>query len=147
MSEPFDSEGWHVMLLRVPLHEVDLGMAVYHGNYYHLFQVARDEFLRDAGFSYKRIMDLELHLTIVETHCEYRKALHYDDLVQVHTRPSWMRTRSLGMEQKITRRDDSGKALLCTRLSLGLVCVTFQGLATRIPKELAACLQKYLAPS
>jgi len=143
-GERFDGEGWHVMPLRVPLHEVDLGMAVYHGNYYHLFQVARDEFMRDAGFPYKSLMDRELHLTIVETHCEYRKALHYDDAIQVHTRPRWIKRRSLGVEQKITKWDDSGNAPLCTRLSLNLVCVTFQGAVTLLPKELVACLEKHL---
>ncbi len=141
MSTYFDPSGRHITPMRVPLHEVDLGMAVYHGNYYHLFQIARDEFLRDMGFSYRQIMSLGLHLTIVEARCEYRKPLHYDEAILVHTWPVWVKTRSLGLDQKITRPIESGDQVLCTRLGLNLVCVTFEGKATRLPKELQTCIE------
>ncbi len=130
--------------MRVPLYEVDLGMAVYHGNYYHLFQVARDEFLRDMGFPYRQIMSLGLHLTIVEAGCEYRKPLHYDDTIHVHTWPVWVKTRSVGLEQKITRPSESGDPVLCTRLSLNFVCVTFEGKAVCLPKELRTGIEQHL---
>ncbi len=144
MSTNFDFAGWHLTSMRVPLHEVDLGMAVYHGNYYNLFQVARDEFLRDVGFPYKQVMDLQLHLTIVEAHCEYRKSLRYDDCIQILTRPLWLKTRSLGMEQKILRAGESEVPVLCTQLSLNFVCVTFEGKVTRLPQQLVACLERHL---
>ena len=53
---------WHKTQLRVPLFEVDLGQAVYHGNYFHLFELGREAFLRDLGYPYRRFMDQQLHL-------------------------------------------------------------------------------------
>ena len=32
---------WHKTELRAPVFEVDLGQAVYHGNYFHVFELAR----------------------------------------------------------------------------------------------------------
>jgi acyl-CoA thioesterase FadM len=43
---------YHTTRLRVPLFEVDLGQVVYHWNYFHLFESAREDFLRTIGFPY-----------------------------------------------------------------------------------------------
>ena len=69
---------WHKTRLRVPLYEVDLGHAVYHGNYFHLLELAREGFLRDLGYPYRRFMDEQLHLTVVEASCSYWRSLRYD---------------------------------------------------------------------
>ncbi len=44
------STPYHITSLRVPFFEVDIGQAVYHGNYYHLFELGREDFLRKTGF-------------------------------------------------------------------------------------------------
>lgn len=36
---------YHITGLRVPFFEVDMGQAVYHGNYYHFFELGREDFL------------------------------------------------------------------------------------------------------
>lgn len=133
---------WHKTTMRVPMYDVDLGMAVYHGSYYHLYQIGRDEFLRDIGIPYTRIMALGHHLTIVEANCKYRKPLHYDEAIEVQSRVTWIKTRSLGVEQRIMRQEDSGDIVLCNELSLSLVCITLEGKAVRLPGELLDCLRK-----
>lgn len=131
----------HVTRLRVPLYDVDIGQAVYHGNYYHLFEIARDHFFRDMGFPYRRIMDAERHLSVVEATCRYKKSLRYDDEVDIHTSLMWMRTRSLGMCQKIFRTEEDGRSALCTEVSLNMVCTRFSGGAATLPPDFVKCLR------
>ena len=123
----------HKTRLRVPLYEVDIGHAVYHGNYYHIFELAREAFLRDIGYPYRRFMEQELHLTVVETSCSYRRSLHYDDLIEVHTGISWWRSRSLAFSQTVYRDEGAKAPTLCTAASLNLVCVRFTGQPTTLP--------------
>ena len=76
---------YHITSLRVPFFEVDMGQAVYHGNYYHMFELAREDLLRKAGFPYREFMNRQLHLSVVESRCKYRKSLRYDDQIEIHT--------------------------------------------------------------
>ena len=62
-----------------------MGQAVYHGNYYHLFELAREDLLRKAGFPYREFMNRQLHLSVVESRCKYRKSLHYEDQIEIYT--------------------------------------------------------------
>ena len=134
----------HKTRLRVPLFEVDLGQAVYHGNYYHLFELGREAFLRDLGYPYRRFMDQQLHLSIVEASCSYRRPLLYDDLIEVHTGVNWWRTRSLAFSQAIYRDDGEDDLVLCTKATLNMVCVRFTGQATVIPAEFVDVLKRWV---
>jgi acyl-CoA thioester hydrolase len=124
---------WHKTQLRVPLFEVDLGQAVYHGNYFHLLELGREQFLRDLGYPYRQFMDQQLHLTIVEATISYRRALHYDELIEIHTAVEWQRTRSLAFAQAIHRKESDGRQTVCTRATLNMVCVRFSGQPTVLP--------------
>lgn len=135
---------WHTARMRVPLFEVDLGQAVYHGNYFHLFELGRESFFRDLGFPYKRFMDGEMHLTIVEAHCNYRKSLHYDEEIEVRTGVLWKRSRSLGLTQSIYRDEGASERILCTQLNLNMVCVKFSGKPTVLPSEFVSLLEKWI---
>ncbi|MFZ2444870.1 MAG: thioesterase family protein [Syntrophobacteraceae bacterium] len=126
---------YHITRVRVPLFEVDLGQAVYHGNYFHLFETGREDFLRKIGFPYREFMDRKLHLTIVESVCVYRKPLHYDDEIYIHTGIAWIRRRSLGFSQLIFRCGEGGEKELCTRADLTMVCVRFTGQAVVLPDD------------
>lgn len=138
-------EVWHKTRMRVPLFEVDIGQAVYHGNYYHLFELAREDFLRELGYSYRRFMDQELHLTVVEASCTYRKSLHYDDVIEIHTGIEWWRTRSLAFSQTIYRCEPEENLVVCTRATLNMVCVRFSGQPTILPAEFMNLLKDWLA--
>jgi len=132
---------WHKTQLRVPLFEVDLGQAVYHGSYFHLFELAREAFLRQLGYPYRRFMEQNLHLTVVEVQCSYRRALHYDDMIEVHTGIAWCRTRSMAFAQNIFRRESEAQQMLCTQAVLNMVCVRFTGQPTIFPQEFMKVLQ------
>ena len=134
---------WHKTPLRVPLFEVDLGQAVYHANYFHLLELGREAFLRDLGYPYRRFMDQQLHLTIVEASCSYRRPLHYDDLIEVHTGVDWWRSRSLAFSQTIYHDAGDG-LLLCTEATLNMVCVRFTGQPTTLPPEFVDILKRWV---
>lgn len=134
----------HRTELRVPLFEVDLGQAVYHGNYFHLFELGREDYLRQLGYPYRRLMDQQLHLTIVEVTCAYRKPLHYDELIEIHSAVTWWRSRSLAFQQSIYRPTSGGATELCTSATLNMVCVQFSGRPTVLPPDFVALLQQWI---
>ncbi len=132
----------HSFEYRIPLYEIDLGNALYHGNYFHLFEVARDDFWRTIGYPYSRIMSEQMHLTIVETHCKYRKPLYYDEIVQITTTLQKIGSRSLSLKQSISR-PKSGE--LCTEVTISMVCVSFEGRPVRLPDDFRRLLEEWLA--
>ncbi len=132
---------WYKTRLRVPLFEIDLGQAVYHGNYFHLFELGREDFLRNLGYPYRRFMDQQLHLAIVEASCSYRRPVHYDDLIEVHTGINWWRTRSLALSQMIYRDEGEKGLALCTKVTLNMVCVRFSGQSVSLPSEFVDLLK------
>lgn len=134
---------WHTTAVRVPLYEVDLGQAVYHGNYFHLLELGRESFLRDLGYPYRRFMEQQLHLTIVEASCSYRRPLHYDDLLEVRTRVEGWRSRSLVFAQTIYRDEGAAGMALCTEATLKMVCVRFSGQPTLLPTAFVDILKNW----
>lgn len=143
---------YHITSLRVPLFEVDLGQALYHGNYYHLFELGREDMLRKTGFPYREFMNRQLHLTIVDTHCKYRKPLRYDDQVELHTAITAIGRRNLSFSQLIYRPvQDSAKRRsedpgfeLCTECRMDMVCVQFSGRATLLPDDFRQAVEAML---
>jgi len=135
---------YHITRLRVPLFEVDLGQAVYHGNYFHLFESAREDFLRKIGFPYREFMKREFHLAIVECSCVYRKPLHYDEEIEIHSGIIRTGRRSLAMSQLIFRQSETGSAEMTTRVVLNMVCVRFSGRPTLLPEDFSRAVSAYV---
>lgn len=136
---------WHTAQMRVPLYEVDIGQAVYHGNYYHLFELGREAFLRDMGHPYRRLMDRRLHLTIVEAHCNYRRPLRYDDPIDIRTCVLWKRSRSLAFLHQIHRLEEGkDEPVFCTKAVLNMVCVHFSGQARVLPEDFVEALERWI---
>lgn len=142
VSEP---QAWCATRLRVPLYEVDLGQGVYHGNYFHLLELGREDFLRTLGFPYKRFMDLELHLTVVEATARYTRPLRYDDEILIRTGIGYLQRRSLAFQQRIYTFDSNLKEQLCNDSVLKMVCVRFSGKPTVIPAEFVQAFETWLS--
>lgn len=58
---------------------------VYHSNYLVWFEMGRTEFLREAGFSYKKMEDSGFMVPVKDVQCTYLAPAHYDDLLTVET--------------------------------------------------------------
>ena len=134
----------HITSLRVPFFELDQAQSVYHGNYYHLFELAREDLMRKAGFPYREFMKRQVHLVIVETRCKYRKALRYDDQIEIHTGIPVMSSRSLTFSQLVYRRAEAPEISkteskpeleLCTEAELRMICVRFTGKPAVMPED------------
>jgi len=127
----------HVFEMTIPLYEVDMGGGVYHGNYFHLFELARDIMLKEAGFSYSNLVDLGFHLTVTEINCTYRTPLLYNEKIKILTRVDKISSRSAIFFQQIWNdRQDK----LLTELSMSLVCIKLSGKASRIPEPFKKAL-------
>ena len=72
--------------VRVRYAETDRMGIVYYANYLIWFEVARTEWLRQTGWSYKEMEAEGMVLPVIEAHCDYRQPLRYDDEVDIRTR-------------------------------------------------------------
>jgi acyl-CoA thioester hydrolase len=78
-----------------------MGQAVYHGNYFHFFELAREAFLRDLGFGYPELVARQIHLAIVEAQCHYRQAVRYNDMINIYTGIVSLKSRGIQFHQQI----------------------------------------------
>jgi acyl-CoA thioester hydrolase len=58
---------------------------VYHANYIVWFDMARTEFLRSLGYTYRKLESEGVWLPVVETGCRYISPARYDDEIVVET--------------------------------------------------------------
>jgi acyl-CoA thioester hydrolase len=73
---------------RVDYSETDQMGVVYHARYLVWFDIARTEYLRQSGTSYRDLELAGLRLMVSEVTVRYRRAVRYDDLVRVR---AWVR--------------------------------------------------------
>lgn len=130
-------EKYHITEMRVPLFEIDIGQVVYHGNYFHFYNTARDEFFREMGYPYIEFMKRGEHLAIVETNCKFKGPVSYDDIIEIHTGVSWLRTRSISLYQAIFKRDENHNLSMVNEALFNMVCISDQFRAAKIPEEFA----------
>lgn len=125
--------------VRIPLFEIDLGNAMYHGAYFHIFEIARDDFFRALGLPYSSLIRRGYHLTIAQLSCRYFAGLHYDEIVQVYTGLLELGSRSLSIIQRIDR-----DGVVCTQAQFAMVCVDHTGKPARIPDDLRKTLYHWI---
>jgi acyl-CoA thioester hydrolase len=131
----------HRFPYRVPLYETDMGQGVYHGNYFHLFELAREALLRDLGFGYPELVARQMHLAIVETHCWYRQAVRYDDQIEILTTIPTLKSRSVQFHQQLFLKA-TGK--LATEVRLTTISINFEGKPVPLPQELRLLLESFV---
>ncbi len=76
----------HATTVRVRYAETDQMGVVYYANYLVWMEVARVEFCKAIGFSYKEMeLDDGIFLAVAESHCRYVSPARFDDEVTVAT--------------------------------------------------------------
>jgi len=73
----------HAYEVRVFYGDTDQMGVAYYANYLRWFEMARNEYLRHAGFPYKRVEAEGVHLPVVEAHCRYYESARYDDWLRL----------------------------------------------------------------
>ena len=65
------------------LGEFDLGGVLYHANYFHLYEMAREGLLREGKLPYSQLVENSQHLAIVESHQTFPSPILYGQPLEV----------------------------------------------------------------
>ncbi|WP_055436492.1 acyl-CoA thioesterase [Lacinutrix algicola] len=71
--------------IRVRYAETDQMGVVHHGNYALYLEIARIEWLRKLGVSYKKMEESGVGLPVASLSVKYKKSIKYDDVITVKT--------------------------------------------------------------
>lgn len=92
--------------LRVRYAETDRMGVVYYANYFVWFEVARTDWLRDTGWTYRAMEQEGVGLPVIEAHCEYKTGARYDDELDVRTTARLVSPVRLAFDYTVVRRSD-----------------------------------------
>jgi acyl-CoA thioester hydrolase len=135
-AEPIDAaKSTTVTSFRVRFCETDLMGIVHHGAYLVYFEVGRVEWLRKRGVTYADWASRGIHLPVVDVEAHYRVPSRFDDLLEVHTTLSELRTVSLKFSYRILR-----EATLIAEGSTRLGCIDANHRLLKITPEMRATL-------
>jgi acyl-CoA thioester hydrolase len=95
-----------VSTVRVRYAETDQMGVVYYANYLVWFEVARTDWLRGAGWTYRAMEAEGLGLPVIESHCEYRASARYDDEIHIDTTARLVSPVRLAFDYRVTRPAD-----------------------------------------
>jgi acyl-CoA thioester hydrolase len=79
---------------------------VYYANYLVWFEVARTDWLRDTGWTYRAMEQEGVGLPVIEAHCEYKTGARYDDELDVRTTARLVSPVRLAFDYTVVRRSD-----------------------------------------
>lgn len=85
----------HETTIRARYEETDRMGVVYYSKYLVWFEVARTEFFRAKGVSYAELENEGIRLMVINSKCNYKAPVSYDDLITVKTRILSVRNTSL----------------------------------------------------
>lgn len=71
--------------LRVRYAETDRMGVAYYANYFVWFEVARADWLRARGWTYREMEEAGVKLPVLEAHCEYSRSAQYDEALTIRT--------------------------------------------------------------
>ena len=63
--------------LKPRLGEFDLGGVLYHANYFHLYEKAREAYLESLGLPYPSLVEKGFHLAVTNSEQEFSKPIYY----------------------------------------------------------------------
>ncbi|HEX2250992.1 MAG TPA: thioesterase family protein [Gemmatimonadales bacterium] len=130
-------------LVRVNYSETDQMGVVYHARYLVWLDVARCDYLRQSGMTYRELEDAGLRLAVSEVVVRYRQPARYDDLVRVRC---WVRdvaSRRVEFGYAVEHADDG--RLLATA-STSLLALDPAMTLTRLPDAVRQALHSIPDP-
>lgn len=92
---------------RVSYGETDSMAVVYHAEYLHLFERARNLYIRSHNVSYKDVEAKGLFLPVRRAECRYRVPARYDDLLWIRAGVSEWKKASIVFLYEIYNEDKS----------------------------------------
>ena len=134
--------GMHNETYRISMALADPGNVLYHSRYLDLYHDARDRYMEAAGYGYGRLMMEGFHLAVVDTHLQFRMPAFYLETVEIHTRVSQIRSRSLQFAQTMTKRIGEDE-LTINEATYALVCIDLKGRPNPLPEALKAAIYAF----
>ena len=92
--------------LRVRYSETDQMQYVHHSNYAKYFEIARIEWLRKSGISYKEMEEQGIMLPVVNLLTEFKKPAKYDDVLTIKTAIKQIPTAKIIFTYEIYNQND-----------------------------------------
>lgn len=98
----------HIISLRVRTFDVDSQGIVHNMNYFKYYEVGRVEYRRNFGYKINKtgVFDDGLKVVVVRNEVDYISYAYLDDILNVHTRISWIKNSSFCFEQVITNQNN-----------------------------------------
>jgi acyl-CoA thioester hydrolase len=120
--------------IRVRFAETDAMGIAHHSSYLLYLEEARVAYMRAIGQSYDEVNKRDLvHFAVLEAAIEYRRALRFDDVVDVHTLVADVTRATLQVAYLLR----CGNDLVATAVTVH-GCVDGEGRATRMPAWVTA---------
>ncbi len=137
MHEELQSAFWFAH--RVSYGETDSAGVLYYAEYLHIFERARNQFLRERGLTYVEVEAWGFLLPVQEARCRYRRSVRYDDLMQINAGITELGKASFICSYKVwNEARDTLMAEGMTRHA----CVNRDGRPVAIPERLREALLK-----
>jgi acyl-CoA thioester hydrolase len=93
-------------IVRVRYAETDKMGVVYYANYLVWFEIARTDWLRATGWTYRAMEAEGFALPVIEAHCEYRQGARYDDEIRIVTSARLVSPVRLAFDYQLSRMAD-----------------------------------------
>ncbi len=124
--------GWEATRFRVRYAETDAAGIVHHATYLVWFEEGRSELSRRLGLPYRELEQAGVVLLVVDAKLRYLSGARYDEIVEVWTRMSRVRSRSCTFGYRVTAAADG--RLLATGSTTHVAVDRTTGRPTTIPE-------------
>lgn len=128
------------------LAEFDIGGVLYHANYFHLYERARETLLRAHGFPYSELVQASTHLAIVESHQHFAAPISYGQELQTFLWVTQLKRSSIVFHYEIAVKpiiDVVVHTAWTKNVFVGKKEATFA--VQKFPARLTAIFEKYVS--
>lgn len=107
--------------VRVRYAETDQMGVVYYANFFVWFEVARVEWMRHLGFSYKQMeIEDDSFVVVARASCTYKRPAKFDDVIRIRTRVSDSRKRTITFTYEVFK--EGADRVIATGETLHVIC-------------------------
>ena len=112
--------------------ETDQMKNMYYGRYFEWFEVARVDWIKSRGLTYKALEEQSCFLPVVELKTRYMGANHYDDEVCIYT---WLKKSNRRSVEYLHLVKNLTVNKFTTEAEIRLIAVDIAGKPTRLPEK------------